>query len=404
MEKALKGLFIVMLLALSLGDLGRIQFENGIAITIYDLSVGAFVSAWALFGRKKDSLVFLKPILLFAAIALISLLLNSHRLSLTEFFVSFLYLVRWIFYAAIAWAVLGFDSNFKQKVPFLTVFVAFIFVVIPGFFQYFFYPDLRNLRYLGWDEHLYRLFSTFLDPNFAACAFSLIFVLILTMLLKRKINSRFMFFFLLLSAFFTFIAILLTYSRSGYLMFFVSVIFLLFLLGKKRYSLILLTLFALGIFLIPKNLEGEGVKLLRTASFLNRLESAENAITIFKDSPVFGIGFNAFRYAQKRYDFIKGESWQVTHSGAGTDNSFLFVLATTGIIGFLSYLYLLASIIKRAYQNYRLKKSNDLSRLISVLVIVSYAGLIINSFFVNSLFFPFMMAWIWILVGLMESK
>ncbi|MBI3070128.1 MAG: O-antigen ligase family protein, partial [Candidatus Levybacteria bacterium] len=129
----------------------------------------------------------------------------------------------------------------------------------------------------------------------------------------------------------------------------------------------------------------------------NRLESTGNAIAIFKDNPLIGVGFNAYRYAQYRYGFIKGENWQIVHSGAGTDNSFLFVLATTGIIGLISYLYLWWVILKKAY----FEKS---SKIISGVVFASVAGLALNAFFINSLFFPFIMAWMWILLGLTESN
>ena len=393
MEIALKVIFILTFAALALGDLGRIQFENGIAITTYDTAVGLLVLTWLahrLMQKKKEriSAVFLKPILVFAGVGLISLVFNFRFLTLSDFTVSFLYLVRWVFYAGIYFVVSDFDPRFKKKIPLIMIFVSFFLVVIPGYIQYFLYPNLRNLYYLGWDEHLYRLVSTFLDPNFTAVASTLLLMLILAMRLG-KIGW--------IVAGLTFIALLLTYSRSGYLMFFVSATTLLFLLGKSRYAILLLLVFAFGIFLLPKNLEGEGVKLLRTASIFNRLESTGNAIAIFKDNPLIGVGFNAYRYAQYRYGFIKGENWKIVHSGAGTDNSFLLVLATTGIIGFMSYLYLWWVILKKTY-------SQRISNAISVAVLASIIGLAVNSFFLNSLFFPFVMAWMWVLIGLRESK
>lgn len=391
MEKALKIIFIFTLAALALGDLGRIQFENGIAISPYDVGVGVLVLIWlASLKWKKTNTArsFLKPILIFAGVGLLSILINFYRLNLEDFVVSFLYLVRWIFYAGIYFVVASFDSRFKKRIPFILILVGITFIVLPGYVQYFLYPDLRNLYYLGWDEHLYRLVSTFLDPNFTASVLSLLLILILTMRLGR-VGWIF--------AGFTFVALLLTYSRSGYLMFFVGMASLLVLLNKKKYLLGLFVVLVFGLLLLPKNLEGEGVKLLRTASFFNRLESTQQAITIIRDNPILGVGFNSYRYAQYRYGFLKGENWRTTHSGAGTDNSFLFVLATTGIVGFTSYLYLWRTIIKKAYQ----KKS---SSVISMVVLASSFGLAVNAFFLNSLFYPFIMAWMWILVGLMENS
>lgn len=390
MEKALKIIFVLTLIALALGDLGRIQFENGVAITSYDVMVGLLVLFGLGFVKWKNvfSDTLFKPIIIFAGFAFISLLINSRVLSLPDLFVSALYLLRWIFYAGIYFVVGNFDSGFKKRIPLIMIFISFIFIVIPGYIQYFFYPDLRNLYYLGWDEHLYRMFSSFLDPNFAAVVFSLLLILILAMRLG-KIGF--------LLAGLTFIALLLTYSRGGYVMFFAGILALSFLLNKKRYILALLVSLILGIALIPKNLEGEGVKLLRSASILSRIESSRDAIKIFSDNPILGVGFNAYRYAQYRYGFLKGENWRVSHSGAGANNSFLSVLATTGIAGFLSYLYLWFCILKRAYQGY--PKS-----VVSAVVIASALGLFLNAFFINILFFPFIMAWMWTLLGLTENS
>ncbi|MBI2622919.1 MAG: hypothetical protein HYW64_02395, partial [Candidatus Levybacteria bacterium] len=104
MEIALKVIFVLMFAALALGDLGRIQFENGIAITTYDTAVGLLVLTWLVYRfiwKKKNnfSAVFLKPILIFAGVGFVSLIINLRFLTLPDFFVSALYLVRWIFYA-----------------------------------------------------------------------------------------------------------------------------------------------------------------------------------------------------------------------------------------------------------------------------------------------------------------
>ncbi|MBI3070129.1 MAG: hypothetical protein HYY87_02385, partial [Candidatus Levybacteria bacterium] len=106
MEIALKIIFVYTLVTLALGDLGRIQFENGIAITTYDTAVGLLMLTWLahrLIQRKKEriSAVFLKPIFIFAGVGLISLIVNLRFLTLPDFTVSALYLVRWIFYAGI---------------------------------------------------------------------------------------------------------------------------------------------------------------------------------------------------------------------------------------------------------------------------------------------------------------
>jgi O-antigen ligase len=104
-----------------------------------------------------------------------------------------------------------------------------------------------------------------------------------------------------------------------------------------------------------------------------------------RDHPLFGIGFNTYRFAQLRYGFItKGEEAD-SHGVAGTDNSFLFVLATTGLIGLLSYAALWGTIVRQAWGNH--------------VVVASITAIFIHSLFVNSLFYPHIMEWIWILIA-----
>jgi len=181
--------------------------------------------------------------------------------------------------------------------------------------------------------------------------------------------------------------------------------------------------FIIGIILLPKNLGGEGVKLLRTASLISRSEYLNNAIIIFIDHPVLGVGFNSYRYAQHRYGFIDDISLKTSHAGSGTDNSFLFVLATTGIIGFTVYLYMWFKILKNAYYNKRHSGERSDSRIskrgwrfwtsqndaslfqktISVVILASSIGIFVNAFFINSLFYPSIMLWMWVLIGLLDN-
>lgn len=106
-----------------------------------------------------------------------------------------------------------------------------------------------------------------------------------------------------------------------------------------------------------------------------------------------GVGFDAYRYAQSKEGFLK-ENVGTSHSGAGTDNSFLFVFATTGVVGLLIYLFATYKLLKASY-----KKSTLPSRVL----FASYMALMVGSFFVNALFYPFLLIWLWILMGSMDE-
>jgi len=109
---------------------------------------------------------------------------------------------------------------------------------------------------------------------------------------------------------------------------------------------------------------------------------------IIQDHPVFGVGFNAYRYAQLNYGFRNDKAERISHADSGVDNSMLFVLATTGVVGFLFYLFMWIRILKTA----------------NVLIIASVIGVVIDSLFVNSLFYTYIMFWLWVIIGLRENK
>lgn len=395
----LKFIFIAIVLIFPLGEIGRFQFTNGIALSINDIGVAILVTCWLiihLLKRKKIATGLLtKNILIFVSVGFLSLIINIRFLDQKELMVSSLYLLRWVVYAGVYFVVLEFDRNFKKKSLFLITAVGFLIVVI-GYLQYFLYPNLRNLYYAGWDEHLYRMFSTFLDPNFAATFFVLFFLFVTGLLFddskNRKIRKT-----LIMGTIgiLTLGAIFLTYSRSGLLMLFFSVLMFLIMNKLKRWIIAVLLLLIVLIVLSPKAFQTEGTNLLRIASSQERIQSAQHALTIFKDNFLFGVGFNAYRYAQIRYGYLKGENSLFSHAGSGTDNSFLFVMVTSGIVGLVSYLFLWYKALK-IYS----AKPKIVSKII---LFSSFFGLFINALFINSLFYPFIMEWVWIFIGINES-
>lgn len=395
----LKALFVLFILSFPIAEVGRLQFPNGVAIMLNDVLLILTVVTWILLFIKNKRNAFKgnlkKPILIFSAIALLSLLLNSPSLNAQSFIVSFLYLARWVLYACLYFIVFGFDKSFRKKISYIMYLSGFLFV-LEGYVQYFLYPNLRNLYYLGWDEHLYRMFSGFLDPNYAGAFFVVYLIFSLYFVwshfntknyLKTAISG--------IISLMTLSAIYLTYSRSAFLMLLVSTVTFLILINKKKQILIVFVTLILLIFVAPRSFKTTGTDMLRTVSSEARITSMQQAITIFEKSPVIGVGFNAYRYAQNTYLGLDNIYWQTTHSGAGTDDSFLFVLATTGIAGFASFVYLLYKMGKLFIINIGRNK-------FSVVSLAIILGLAVDSIFINSLFYVFILEWVWILTALSE--
>jgi len=327
---------------------------------------------------------------LFLLVGFISLLINARHLTLQTFLISFAYSLRYAAFASIIFAFQFLDQKFKESINLKLIAAGTIFTFI-GFIQYFYYPNLRNLYYLGWDEHLYRLFSTFLDPNFAG-AFLVLFILLLTenVIWSLKNRTNLIFFSILWVT--TLIAILLTYSRSAFIMLIISMVALLTIHKTFRILSVLILLFV-ALFFAFSNRNIEGLNPLRIASVEARVDSAREAIEIFSKNPIIGVGFNAYRYAQVRYGFRTQIGSLASNADAGTDNSYLFVLATTGILGFVVFVLFWVNIIKIIIRKVR-------SGFYARVAFASIAGLLVNTIFINSIFYPPIVAWIFILIGI----
>ena len=244
----------------------------------------------------------------------------------------------------------------------------------------------------GWDPHVGRLLGSFFDPNFMGGFLSLVLALVLSLLTSKKGYYRGL---LTVFAAGLFIAIILTFSRSSYLAL-AGVVFVIGLFRARWLIVIGTAAFLVALLFIPR-IEAritEGPSPGDSAYF--RFITWGNALKVFESSPITGVGFNSYRYAQERLNIAPTDL--AGNSGAGSDSSSLLVLATTGVLGFSAFLYLLFRIAQLGWRNMR--RGGD----IGLALLASLAGLALHSQFVNSFFYIWIMAWFWILVGLTEGE
>lgn len=393
----LQFLFLCILLILPFGELLRFQTDSGFGFTVLDMLVGVTSLSFILHSVAtkffpKSSLY--KPIGIFLAVCVLSLLANVQNYSEQELLISGLYIVRFVGYSSILFLVLRFSEQFSRRIPFFLIVSGTVFVAL-GFLQYSLYPSLRNLYYLGWDEHMYRLFGTFLDPNFTG-AFLVLFSLFLGSLVLNSKNKEQKFKQIILSllSVCSLVAVFLTFSRSAYIMLFVGFGIFFFLQKKLKIFAGILAIFIIGLLFMSPQFDKENINLFRTASSMARVENAKEAAFIFTQNPVLGIGFNSYRFAKTQYGF--GSSLIPTHSGSGIDNSFLFVLVTTGVVGFSAFLYMWGSIIRSVRMNR--------VHAFSAAAFSSIIALLVDSLFINSVFYSFIMLWMFIVIGLALRK
>ncbi len=397
----LKSVFIITLLLLfPLGETIRLPIYREAVVTPNDIGVILIAGFWFLLqGKRSMRKGKLKSsIFIFVAIALVSLIVNSTKLTHVEFLVSFSYLLRWMLYAAIYFVVLSLSKEFRQKIVFLMSISGGV-IVAGGYIQYFLYPNLRNLYYLEWDEHLYRMFSSFLDPNFAGIFFVLYLTLLLGLLIESARTKVSLYrVFIVPMVILTIIALFLTFSRSAFIGLLVGASVFFLLMGKRRWLIVFPILVILFFALTSKYFYIENINPFRTSSSQARIDTAKNALKVIADQPILGVGFNTYRYTQIRYGFRIREDAIRSHADAGVDNSFLFILATTGIVGFIAYCSLLFKILRGRWISCKDRKD-----LLKAVTLASFAAILASGLFINVLFYPFIMFWLWMLVGLTEN-
>lgn len=379
-------------LFLGFGEIVKVSIQSTISTGIFDLITLLILSVWIIFIKKSKYQLKI-PILLFILSAIFSLIINFFNFEVNQVIVSSFYLVRFVAYAGLYFVFVDIGRIFKTLITWYMFISGLVFLLI-GYFQYFFFSNLKPYLYLGWDMHQFRLFSSFFDPNFAGVF--LVLILIFVFILKDKIFPKewqlipYLFFVA------NFIAIILTYSRGAYLMLLISVATYSVIAKKWKLIFGLIISFIFIFFLLAPRFHLESTNLLRIASIGARVNSMKEAVYIFEQKPM-GVGFNTYRYAREKFEYSNEWGTQISHAGAGVDNSFLFVLVTAGILGLISYIYLV-------YKIFKLGTVNMYKNKYALTLVVSLAGLAVNSLTINSLFYSFIMIWIFVLAGITESS
>lgn len=328
-------------------------FGGAIRLQLIDVLVGllflVLVFSRPLYQKIIHDPLF-RPLFSFILAATVSLIMASFRGDSNPS--AWLYLIRFIAFSSVYFAFRSRGIN-RFRCYLLLAAIAFIGI---GLLQYFLLPDVRWLKNLGFDDHYFRLVGSLLDPNFSGLV-----LVIFTLFIISLGQGRAKLFSLL-----PLTALALTFSRASFLALALGLIYLIF--AKKQFKfLLLIFILVLLLYLVPKPF-GEGVNLWRTFSIHSRLDNQIGAWKLFLDNPLFGIGFNTLKVTSQS---------PIPNLTSGVDNSFLFVLTTTGLVGFAAFVYFL-------FTCWRISRSPTVK--------ASLIAIFAHSFFNNSLFYS------WILI------
>lgn len=332
----MKFFLIAFIFLLSLGQLQRIQITTNLAFYLHDLLILGFLIEQVFAGivTKKNIIKTWKKfpnIIKKIALGLFFIILLSWGLAIWQNrfdFRAILYLARFGSYLLfvfllqrkLAWA------NWPWRLISLNLLVL-------GFVQYFFLPDLRFLVYEGYDDHFYRLSSTILDPSFLG----LILVFNLNFYLWQKKQNW------LLICLFA-VGLLLTYSRAAYLSLILSSFLYLFLERRnlRKSLLFFLIAFIVSWPFLPTRSGGDGVNLLRQRSLQARLSTDQQILQKMNQVDwLIGQGLFVPNRTVKTSENIP------THAHFA-DNLVVFLVSNIGILGSSLVLILVWQITKNA--------------------------------------------------------
>lgn len=162
----------------------------------------------------------------------------------------------------------------------------------------------------------------------------------------------------------------LTYSRSTFISFAISFIFISSKLKKPLIGIISTILIIVTIIFLPR-FEGEGTKLERTSSIKSKIENYREGINLYKKSPLIGFGYN-------NLFSIRQINNPQSHANSGFDGSLLTILITNGLIGFIFFVF-------------GFKKLFSTSKLdIKTMILAIF----IHSLFSNSLLYPWILTFL----------
>lgn len=418
-------LYIAAFFSIALGEFGQFPFgRTDFSVSATDILLTMCLTALLIWniGIRKN-LVIPKNfiyLILFWAIALISLLFS---LDLSGWF----YLVRFIIYSSTFYLTFHLvKARLLGLQEFLTLIkIGVMTLAIFGVFQLIIFPDLEVLTMYGYDPHKFRIFSTFLDPNFFGAFLVFGFILSLHELVSKKYlnfhdylkeNHWNLIWNGMLVA-----SIIFTFSRSAYLMLALAMLILLSVKNRKLllFSVILFIVLYFTFPIFNQRING-AIRIDASAS--GRFSSWDKGLEIFQKNPVLGVGFNNVRNYSRENNLVQLFSSDGGNSGSGIDSSFIFIMTTTGLIGLVSFSMLMFKIlldfftditksfkyfyslqfqpVKFLNKDFKLpvftrwlnngyqKNSYGRNNYLSLPLLSLTLGVMLNSFFINSLFYP----------------
>ncbi len=382
-------LHIALYIALLLGQFGGIDITPGVRVFLHDVVILLMLLFFLFRTIRRKKIVSIKgdlirPMIYFASAACVSLLLNIGGFSHVQLLLGSLYLWRFLMYFGLYIVVV--NDHVSPIIWRRSIYLVGVAFAIIGIVQYVFFPSLRSFLDRGWDEHYYRLFSTFLDPNFAGLFLVVSFFFGLSYVAKKSSFTWFVMQGIVL------VSIMLTHSRSSFVAFIGALI--VFVLCTRKFFLLGILIFAGIIYALIPSYGVDTNRLLRSDSTLARIESYTKSVAAARIAPIFGIGYNMLRFHATRERMLDMDGI-ISRDAGGLNSSLMVIFVTTGIVGFSLFLYLVFHIVRIVLL---------IQDITAYAIISAFVSILLHSFFNNSMLYPWILVLVWIMVGSIEKQ
>lgn len=235
-----------------------------------------------------------------------------------------------------------------------------------------------------------RVASTMFNPNNYA-AFIMLFCYPVLLSALYIDNKRIKVFLFILFGLLT-VNLILTFSRGAWLGFILGLIVLALIYNKKILRLIFIPV----PLLLVQSIRNRFISIFSLTSKYNisRIKIWGTGLKMIEDNPILGVGLGNSIYLYDKY-VEKYPELNTGHSMYPLHNSFLKILAETGIFNFIIFLMIIYFIMLKVYKIY---ESNRYSILkgISGGFFISLTGYIFMNFFDNCFFDPQTAVFFWL--------
>jgi hypothetical protein len=337
---------------------------------------------------------------LFALVGGTSAVLAVPRFGLSAFEVAFslAYLARWAAYFAVYLVVINFVRGDQVAalwrvllgtVLAITAFGVVQAALLPNFAQIV-YPEAR--LYLDWDPQGHRLVSTLLDPNYVGALIVLVLLPVLGMVAFGARVRPWVVALLVLG-------LALTLSRGAVLGFAAGLLLIVGVRGIPRSYLRYGALGLLVLVLAAPAVVRMGVlynKFYIDASALSRVWGWLRSLELIAQYPLLGVGFNTLGFVQQKLLGLD----EIVAASFGLDGGLLVVAVLTGTVGLTIYLWMIGSVIARARSLWRDSAALPRTRGLAVGVAAATLAMLVQGFFFNTLFAPFLQHTLIVLWGM----